>query len=50
MTTFYDRDNPSGVGDYETLADLLKEGKPICKNPFDVLCVALDGTPISTTL
>lgn len=49
MTKFYDRDDPNGVGDYETLTDLIKEGNPICPNPFDVLCQTVAGAPSSST-
>lgn len=37
-TIWFDRDNPSGNGDYETLTELLNEGKPICKVPVAVNC------------
>jgi hypothetical protein len=32
------RDNPSGQGDYETLPDLIKEGKLKCRRPLAVQC------------
>ncbi|XP_039268445.2 mucin-5AC-like [Styela clava] len=35
-TGFYDRDNPSGTGDWETLKDLRKEKKGICERPVAV--------------
>lgn len=48
-TTWFDRDNPSGFGDYETLVDLIKEGKPICQKPMGVECQTLSGIPASAT-
>jgi len=32
------RDQPSGKGDYETLPDLIKEGKLKCRRPLAVQC------------
>jgi cartilage intermediate layer protein len=32
------RDQPSGQGDYETLPDLIKEGKLKCRRPLAVQC------------
>ena len=48
-TSWFDRDNPSGNGDYENLSLLLAEGKPICKVPIDVQCVTLNGLSIAAT-
>lgn len=33
-----DRDDPGGAGDFETLVDLVKEGKIKCKRPLAVQC------------
>ena len=33
-----DRDDPGGVGDFETLVDLVKENKIKCKRPLAVQC------------
>lgn len=48
-TTWFDRDDPTGYGDYETLVDLINEGKPICKVPVDINCQTLSGIPASLT-
>lgn len=37
-TPWFDRDDTSGYGDYETLSDLIKEGKPICAKPVGIQC------------
>ena len=42
-TPWFNRDTPGGDGDYETLADLLKEGKAVCPQPFDVQCLTKSG-------
>ncbi|XP_056284654.1 mucin-5AC-like isoform X3 [Pseudoliparis swirei] len=50
-TEFYDRDNPSGTGDWETLVDLHKEnpGK-ICEHPLYIEAVTTDtNTPSTST-
>ena len=48
-TAWFDRDNTSGNGDYETLAELLKEGKNICPIPVGIECQTLAGAPASST-
>ena len=35
---WFDRDDPSFTGDYETLNDLRKEGNTICPNPIATEC------------
>jgi len=50
-TDWFDRDNPSGSGDWELLSDLRKEypGK-ICKNPLHIKVVTTDKmTPATST-
>jgi len=37
-TRWFDRDDPSFTGDYETLNDLRKEGNTICPNPIATEC------------
>lgn len=37
-TNWFDRDNPSGTGDWETLNDFYKEGYNLCFQPQDVRC------------
>jgi hypothetical protein len=37
-TAWFDRDDPSGVGDFEDLTNLIKEKKPICARPTAVQC------------
>jgi mucin-like protein len=37
-SAWLDRDDPGGVGDFETLADLVKEGKIKCRRPLAVQC------------
>ena len=44
-TAWFDRDDTSGQGDYETLVDLRKEGKQICENPVSIECQTLSGIP-----
>uniref|UniRef100_A0A8C7XSE6 WxxW domain-containing protein n=1 Tax=Oryzias sinensis TaxID=183150 RepID=A0A8C7XSE6_9TELE len=49
-TQWFDRDDPSGTGDWETLSDLLKQyPKEICPNPVDVEATTLSGTPAKQT-
>ncbi|KAL7882020.1 hypothetical protein AOLI_G00088690 [Acnodon oligacanthus] len=45
-TQWFDRDDPSGTGDYETLADLIKnyQGK-ICPKPMSIQAATLTGVP-----
>uniref|UniRef100_A0AAQ5YLS3 WxxW domain-containing protein n=1 Tax=Amphiprion ocellaris TaxID=80972 RepID=A0AAQ5YLS3_AMPOC len=41
---WFDRDDPSGSGDWETLSDLRKENPGmICRNPFAIDVQSLDG-------
>ncbi|TXI91142.1 MAG: hypothetical protein E6Q33_11055 [Neisseriales bacterium] len=47
-TSWLDRDNPSGNGDYETLNDFLSAGQA-CKEPLDLVCETLDGVPADQT-
>jgi hypothetical protein len=35
-TPWFDRDDPSVTGDYEGLADLIKEGNDICAKPVGI--------------
>ncbi|XP_017267251.1 cartilage intermediate layer protein 1 isoform X2 [Kryptolebias marmoratus] len=46
-TQWFDRDDPSGSGDWENLADLRKEnpGK-ICRDPRDIEAVTLSGLSV----
>ena len=38
-TKFFDRDNPSGNGDYETLRDIIRENpRSVCSNSTGVHC------------
>jgi Mucin-2 protein WxxW repeating region len=37
-SNWLDRDDPSGKGDYEDLASLVKEGKLKCRRPLAVQC------------
>ena len=48
-TPWFDRDNPSATGDYETLAELIKEGKKICPVPVGVECQTTAGRPAYST-
>lgn len=48
-TAWFDRDDTSGYGDYETLIDLRKEGKLICPKPVTVECSTLSGIPAAST-
>ena len=49
-TQWFDRDNPSGTGDWETL-DALRIENPgeICDNPTQIECQTLDGTDYTET-
>ncbi|MCJ8732753.1 hypothetical protein PDJAM_G00215200 [Pangasius djambal] len=43
-TQWFDRDNPSGKGDYETLKDLRAENpKKICSQPLTIQAATLSG-------
>eukprot|EP00118_Oscarella_pearsei_P020013 m.215603 g.215603 ORF g.215603 m.215603 type:complete len:209 (+) comp39836_c0_seq1:464-1090(+) len=39
-TAWLDRDNPSGVGDFETLKDFIREKAPVCPRPIGINCRA----------
>uniref|UniRef100_A0A087Y0V3 WxxW domain-containing protein n=1 Tax=Poecilia formosa TaxID=48698 RepID=A0A087Y0V3_POEFO len=49
-TQWFDRDDPSGTGDWETIVDLRREnpGK-ICRDPVDIEAVTLSGLDASQT-
>ncbi|XP_017326313.1 cartilage intermediate layer protein 1 isoform X1 [Ictalurus punctatus] len=45
-TQWFDRDNPTGNGDYETLNDLRAEyPKKICSKPLTIQAATLTGVP-----
>ncbi|KAF7709725.1 cartilage intermediate layer protein 1-like [Silurus meridionalis] len=45
-TQWFDRDNPSGVGDYETLVHLRAEyPQKICNKPLTIQAATLTGVP-----
>ncbi|XP_053537080.1 cartilage intermediate layer protein 1 isoform X1 [Ictalurus punctatus] len=45
-TQWFDRDNPTGNGDYETLKDLRAEyPKKICSKPLTIQAATLTGVP-----
>ncbi|XP_061457359.1 uncharacterized protein LOC133372578 isoform X2 [Rhineura floridana] len=49
-TRWFDRDNPSGKGDYELLVDLRsKYPDQICKEPLSINVQTLDGIPAHQT-
>ena len=50
LTPWFDRDNPSGTGDWETLSDLRKEnpGK-ICNNPLQIQVQTTSGASVAST-
>ncbi len=48
-TSWFDRDNTGGYGDYETVVDLINEGKDVCKVPIDVECMTKEGIPAIST-
>ncbi|KAJ0064022.1 hypothetical protein NL108_016574, partial [Boleophthalmus pectinirostris] len=49
-TDWFDRDNPSGKGDYETLEDLLKEYPgQICEFPLNIEVETTSGNSVSST-
>lgn len=47
-TPWFDRDNPSGNGDYEMLADLVAKGQ-VCGEQIDIQCRTTSGTPWDQT-
>jgi hypothetical protein len=48
-TSWFDRDEPSGNGDYETLHDFKNEGYPVCASPIDIQCQTLNGVDWTQT-
>jgi len=49
-TQWFDRDNPSGTGDWETLNSLRNENPgEICDNPTQIECQTLDGADYTET-
>ncbi|XP_056588810.1 uncharacterized protein si:dkey-205h13.2 [Triplophysa dalaica] len=49
-TQWFDRDDPSGEGDYELLSDLLKEYPGlICPDPIAIEVQTVSGPPVSQT-
>ncbi|XP_062821910.1 uncharacterized protein LOC134294504 [Anolis carolinensis] len=50
VTRWFDRDDPSGVGDFETTVDLRKEYPgQICSNPIEIEAQTVDGIPAGNT-
>ncbi|MCP5016989.1 MAG: hypothetical protein GY938_17235 [Ketobacter sp.] len=47
-TQFFDRDNPGGTGDWETLLEIQKQYK-VCKDPTMSEAYTLDGVPAELT-
>ncbi|XP_054650854.1 cartilage intermediate layer protein 2-like [Dunckerocampus dactyliophorus] len=49
-TKWFDRDNPSGNGDYETLRDLRRENPgQICQKPFGIEAQTTSGMSVAST-
>ncbi|XP_077363417.1 uncharacterized protein LOC144007551 [Festucalex cinctus] len=49
-TQWFDRDNPSGTGDYETLSDLHKENQgKICDHPIKIEVKTKSGASVGST-
>lgn len=49
-TAWFDRDNPSGTGDYELLHDLLDENPDaLCLSPVGIEVQTREGVPASET-
>ncbi|KAK3505924.1 hypothetical protein QTP70_019346, partial [Hemibagrus guttatus] len=49
-TQWFDRDNPSGNGDYESLTELRVENPGIiCKRPYSIQAQTLTGVDANTT-
>lgn len=48
-SVWYDRDDPSGTGDWEHLYQLQIDDPDLCERPTAVECRAIDGTPLSVT-
>lgn len=47
-TGWLDRDDPSGLGDYETLTDFINAGQT-CANPIGIECQTTSGVPAGST-
>lgn len=47
-TPWLNRDNESGAGDFETLADFVRTGEA-CASPLKIECQTADGRPVSST-
>ncbi|XP_068199459.1 uncharacterized protein [Antennarius striatus] len=48
-TNWYDRDDPAGTGDWETLSDLRRENKDkICENPLQIEAVTVKTMTAAT--
>ncbi|XP_071944581.1 uncharacterized protein [Antedon mediterranea] len=49
-TPWFNRDNPSGSGDWETVSDLYSENPSImCDNPTAIECQTINGLPYTST-
>lgn len=47
-TDWFDRDDPSGTGDWETLSDLRKQfPQKICPKPIDIEVQTLSGLSVA---
>ena len=47
FTKWFDRDNPSGYGDYELLTNLAKS--QVCPRPVGIECQTVSGQPYNCT-
>lgn len=45
---WFNRDRPSGTGDWEVLEILVENGQ-VCEHPIDIRCETLQGIPASAT-
>ena len=45
---WFNRDRPSGSGDWEVL-DILVEAGQVCENPIDIRCETINGIPAHET-
>ena len=48
-TQWYDRDDPTYTGDYETLAEISKQSGFYCYNPVAIECLTLSGISANLT-
>ncbi|XP_071945589.1 cartilage intermediate layer protein 2-like [Antedon mediterranea] len=49
-TPWFDRDNPSGTGDWETVTSLYYENpNQMCQNPVDIQCQTIGGSSYTST-